>query len=94
MNVNNSCNNEEEEETKLIISSLLTDMIMKVLLMRQQHLEKLYRECVHRYQERKWQRNTIEHMRKVREKNEKIDKCVDQRIVIMKACCKVVNRLI
>ncbi len=36
--VNNSWNN-DEEETKLIISSLLTDMIMKVLLMRQQHLK-------------------------------------------------------
>ncbi len=43
----------KEEETKLIISSLLTDMIMKVLLMRQQHLEKLNRECTHRCRERK-----------------------------------------
>ncbi len=32
-NINNSCNN--GEETELIISSLLTDMITKVLLMRQ-----------------------------------------------------------
>ncbi len=38
-NENNSWNN-EQEETKLIISSLLTDMIRKVLLMHQQHLEK------------------------------------------------------
>ncbi len=35
-NINNTCN--KGEETKLIISSLLTDMITKVLLMRQQHL--------------------------------------------------------
>ncbi len=51
-NVNNSCNN-EEEETKLIISSLLNDMIMKVLLMCQQYLEKLNKECVRRCRERK-----------------------------------------
>ncbi len=51
-NVNNSCNN-EEKETKLIISSLLTDMIMKFLLMCQQHLEKLNRQCVRRCRERK-----------------------------------------
>jgi hypothetical protein len=50
-NVNNSWNN--EEEAKLIISSLLTDMIMQVLLMRQQHLEKPNRECVRRCRERK-----------------------------------------
>ncbi len=43
-NENNSCSH-EEEETKLIISSLLTDMIMKVLLMRHQHLAKLNRIC-------------------------------------------------
>ncbi len=49
-NVNNSWNN-EEEETKLIISSLLTDMIMKDLLMRQQHLEILNRECVRQCRE-------------------------------------------
>ncbi len=48
MNNVNSSRNNEEEETKL-----LTDMIMKVLLMRQQYLEKLYRECVHRCRERK-----------------------------------------
>ncbi len=43
-NVNNNYNN-EEEETKFIIRSLLTGMIMKVLLIRQQYLEKLNREC-------------------------------------------------
>jgi len=69
-NVNNSCNN-EEEETKLIISSLLNDMIMKVLLMRQQYLEKLNRECVRRCRERKWQGNTNEYMRKVQEQKRK-----------------------
>jgi len=42
-NVNNSWNN--EEEAKLIFSSLITDMIMKVLLL--QHLAKLSRERVH-----------------------------------------------
>ena len=42
-----------KKKTKLIISSLLTDMIMKVLLMRQQHLAKLNRECVRRCRERK-----------------------------------------
>jgi len=80
----------EEEETKLIISSLLTDMIMKILLMRQQHLAKLNRESVRRCRER----NTIGHMRKVREKNEKVDKRVDKIILLMKTCWKVVNRLI
>jgi hypothetical protein len=52
-NVNNSSNNEEEEETKLRIDSLLTDMIIKVLLMRQQHLAKLNRERVRRCREQK-----------------------------------------
>jgi len=42
-NVRNSCNN-EDQETNRIISSLLTGMIMKVLLIRQQHLEKLSRD--------------------------------------------------
>jgi hypothetical protein len=51
-NFNNSWNN-EEEETKLIITSLLSDIIMKVLLMREQHLAKLDRECVLRCRERK-----------------------------------------
>ncbi len=51
-NLNKSWNNEEEER-KLIITSLLTDIIMKVLLMRQQHLSKLNRECVLRCRERK-----------------------------------------
>ncbi len=68
-NINNSCNN--GEETELIISSLLTDMITKVLLMRQQHLAKLNRERLHQYRERKRQRNTNEYMRKVREQKRK-----------------------
>jgi hypothetical protein len=50
-NINNSCNN--QEKTKLIISSLLTDMITKVLLIRQQHLAKLNRVRVRRCRERK-----------------------------------------
>ena len=49
-NENNTSNN-EEEETELIVRSLLTDMITKVLLMRQQHLEKLNRERVRRCRE-------------------------------------------
>jgi hypothetical protein len=65
-NLNNSCSN-EEKETKLIISSLLTDMIMKVLLMcQQQNLAKLNRERVSRCRERKRQRNANEYMRQVR----------------------------
>ncbi len=68
-NINNSCNN--GEETELIISSLLTDVITKVLLMRQQHLARLNREPVRRYRERKRQRNTNEYMRKVREQKRK-----------------------
>jgi hypothetical protein len=43
-NENNRCSH-EGEETKLIRSSLVTDNIMKVLLMSQQHLAKLNREC-------------------------------------------------
>jgi hypothetical protein len=66
-NVNNSSNNLEEEETKLRIDSLLTDMIIKVLLMCHQHLAKLNRERVRRCRERKRQRNTDEYMPKVRE---------------------------
>ena len=69
-NVNNISNN-EEEETKLIITSLLTDMITKVLLMRQEHLAKLNRERVRRCQERKRQGNTNEYIRKVREQKRK-----------------------
>lgn len=68
-NINNSCNN--GEETELIISSLLTDMITKVLLMRQQHLAKLNRERVRRCRERKRQRNRNEYMHKVREQKRK-----------------------
>ena len=68
-NINNSCNN--GEETELIISSLLTDMITKVLLVRQQHLAKLNRERVRRCREQKRQRNTNEYMRKVREQKRK-----------------------
>jgi hypothetical protein len=68
-NINNSCNN--GEETELIISSLLTDMITKVLLMRQQHLAKLNRERVRRCRERKRQRSTNEYIRKVREQKRK-----------------------
>jgi hypothetical protein len=68
-NINNSCNN--GEETELIISSLLTGMITKVLLMRQQHLAKLNRESVRRCRERKRQRNRNEYMRKVREQKRK-----------------------
>ena len=68
-NINNTCNN--GEETELIISSLLTDMITKVLLVRQQHLAKLNRERVRRCRERKRQRNTNEYMRKVRERKRK-----------------------
>jgi len=49
-NENNTSNN-EEEEIELIVRSLLTDMIRKVLLMRQQHLAKLNRERVHRCRE-------------------------------------------
>jgi hypothetical protein len=89
MNNENNSSNHKEEETKLIITCLLTDIIMKVLLMRQQHLAKLNRECVRRYREWKQQRNAIEYMRKV----QKIDKRVDQIIVIM-TCWKVVNRFI
>ena len=69
-NVNNTSNN-EEEETELVITSLLTDMITKVLLMRQQHLAKLNRECVRRCLERKRQENKDEYMRKVREQKRK-----------------------
>ena len=68
-NINNTCNN--GEETELIISSLLTDMITKVLLMRQQHLAKLNRERVRPCRERKRQRNRNEYMRKVREQKRK-----------------------
>jgi hypothetical protein len=69
-NVNNSCNN-EEEETKLIIISLLADMILKVLLMRQQHRLKLNRERVPRCRKGKRQVNTKEYMGKVREQKRK-----------------------
>ena len=58
-NENNTSNN-EEEETELIVRSLLTDMITKVLLMRQQYLAKLNRERVRRYRERKRQKNKNE----------------------------------
>ena len=51
-NENNTSNN-AEEGTELIVRSLLTDMITKVLLMRQQHLAKLNRERVRQYPERK-----------------------------------------
>ncbi len=68
--VNNSCNN-EEEEIKIIINSLLTDIIMKVLLMCQEHLAKLNRARVRRCRERKRQRHTNEYMRQVREQKRK-----------------------
>ena len=69
-NENNTSNN-AEEETELIVRSLLTDMITKVLLMRQQHLAKLNRERVRQCRERKRQRNRNEYMRQVREKKHK-----------------------
>jgi hypothetical protein len=53
MNDVNDSSNHEEEKRKPIISSLLVDIIMKVLSMRQQRLEKLNRECVRRCRERK-----------------------------------------
>ncbi len=53
MNNENNCSNHKTKETKLITTSLLIDIIMKVLLMRQQHLAKLNRECVRRCRERK-----------------------------------------
>ena len=65
-NENNTSNN--EEETELIVRSLLTDMIMKVLLMRQQHFEKLSRKRVRRCRERQRQMNNNEYMRPTREK--------------------------
>ncbi|CAF3890330.1 unnamed protein product, partial [Rotaria sp. Silwood1] len=62
-NVNNSCNT-EEEEAKHITSLLLTDMMMKAFLMRQQHLAKLNRERVRQCRERKQQGNINEYVRK------------------------------
>jgi hypothetical protein len=53
MNNENNSSNHKEKEIKLIKTSLLIDIIMKVLLMRQQHLAKLNRECVRRCRERK-----------------------------------------
>ncbi len=38
MNNENNSSNHKEKETKLIITSLLTDIIMKVLIMRQPEL--------------------------------------------------------
>jgi hypothetical protein len=49
----NNENNSSNDKEKLIITSFLTDIIMKVLLIRQQHLAKLNRECVRRCRERK-----------------------------------------
>ena len=46
MDNDNNTSNNVEEGTELIVRSLLTDMITKVLLMRQQHLAKLNRERV------------------------------------------------
>jgi hypothetical protein len=43
-NVNNSFSH-KKKETKLIKTSLLTDIVMKVLLVHQQHLAKVNREC-------------------------------------------------
>ncbi len=60
---------------------------MKVLLIRQQHLAKLDRECVRRRRER----NTIEYMRKVR-KNRQAHRSNKRNNV--KTFWKVVNRLI
>ncbi len=51
MNNESNSSNHKEKETKLIKTSLLTDIIMKVLLMRQQHLGKLNRECVRQCRE-------------------------------------------
>ncbi len=69
ININNSCNN--GEKTKLIIRSLLPDMITNVLLMGQQHLANLNRECLRRCRERKRQGNRNEYMRKVGEQKRK-----------------------
>ena len=67
MDDENNTSNNEEEETELIVRSLLTDMITKVLLMRQEHFANLNRERLHRCRERKRQRNKNEYMRQVRE---------------------------
>jgi hypothetical protein len=53
MNKANNSSNRKGKETKLIKTSLLTDIIMKVLLIRQQHLAKLNRECVRQCREPK-----------------------------------------
>ena len=50
MDNENKTSNNGEEGIELIVRPLLTDMITKVLLMRQQHLAKLNRECVRRCQ--------------------------------------------
>ena len=65
MDNDNNTSNNVEEGTELIVRSLLTDMITKVLLMRQQHLAKLNRERVRKCRKRKRQRNRNEYMRQV-----------------------------
>ncbi len=90
MNNENNSSNHKEKETKLIVTSLLTDIIMEVLLIRQHHLAKLI-ENVYVDVENESD-NEIQY--NICVKYEKVDKRIDQIIVIMKTCLKVVNRLI
>jgi hypothetical protein len=63
--INHPCNTEENEiET---INRLLNNMIDAVLLLRQQHLARLNRECVRRYRQRMLKENKAEYMRKARQ---------------------------
>ena len=95
-NENNTSNN-AEEGIELIVRSLLTDMVAKVLLMRQQHLAKLNRERVPQCGERKRQRNRNEYMRQVREKKTKKSTSASfivQTMPIIKSYRKNMNKLI
>src|SRR5579862_5021112 len=95
-NENNTSNN-VEEGTELIVRSLLTDMIMKVLLMRQQHLAKLNRERIRQFRERNRQRNRNEYMRQVREKKTKKStsaSLIIQTMTIIRSYSKNMNRFI
>ena len=95
-NENNASNN-VEEGTELIVRSLLTDMITKVLLMRQQHLAKLNRERIRQFRERNRQRNRNEYMRQVREKKTKKSTSASfivQTMPIIRSYRKNMNKLI
>ena len=97
MNNENNTSNNAEEGIELIVRSLLTDMITRILLMRQQHLAKLNRERVRKCRERKRQRNRNEYVRQVREKKTKKSisaSFIVQTMPIIRSYCKNMNKLI